>query len=56
MDRLSDKTALITGASSGIGTAIAEVFADAGADIISMSLGGGGFSEAMDEAITPEWV
>ena len=30
---LSGKTALITGASSGIGTAIAEVFADAGADI-----------------------
>ncbi|MFP7672667.1 SDR family NAD(P)-dependent oxidoreductase [Marivita sp. S0852] len=31
--RLTGKTALITGASSGIGTAIAEVFADAGADI-----------------------
>lgn len=30
---LEGKTALITGASSGIGTAIAEVFADAGADI-----------------------
>ncbi|MEM8728725.1 MAG: glucose 1-dehydrogenase [Pseudomonadota bacterium] len=30
---LTGKTALITGASSGIGTAIAEVFADAGADI-----------------------
>lgn len=30
---LAGKTALITGASSGIGTAIAEVFADAGADI-----------------------
>ena len=30
---LDGKTALITGASSGIGTAIAEVFADAGADI-----------------------
>jgi len=31
---LHGKTALITGASSGIGTAIAEVFADAGADIV----------------------
>lgn len=30
---LAGKTALITGASSGIGSAIAEVFADAGADI-----------------------
>ena len=30
---LAGKSALITGASSGIGTAIAEVFADAGADI-----------------------
>lgn len=30
---LAGRTALITGASSGIGTAIAEVFADAGADI-----------------------
>lgn len=30
---LSGKTALITGASSGIGTAIAQVFSDAGADI-----------------------
>ncbi|MEM9271303.1 MAG: SDR family NAD(P)-dependent oxidoreductase, partial [Pseudomonadota bacterium] len=30
---LAGKTALITGASSGIGFAIAEVFADAGADI-----------------------
>lgn len=32
---LSGRTALITGASSGIGWAIAEVFADAGADIIA---------------------
>lgn len=32
---LAGKTALITGASSGIGTAIAEVFADAGADIVA---------------------
>nr|WP_306266212.1 glucose 1-dehydrogenase [Pararhizobium sp. IMCC3301] len=32
--RLSGRTALVTGASSGIGYAIAEVFADAGADII----------------------
>ena len=31
---LSGRTALVTGASSGIGYAIAEVFADAGADII----------------------
>jgi NAD(P)-dependent dehydrogenase (short-subunit alcohol dehydrogenase family) len=31
---LAGRTALITGASSGIGHAIAEVFADAGADII----------------------
>ena len=31
---LEGKTALVTGASSGIGTAIAEVFADAGADIV----------------------
>lgn len=31
---LQDKTALVTGASSGIGKAIAEVFADAGADIV----------------------
>lgn len=31
---LAGRTALITGASSGIGYAIAEVFADAGADII----------------------
>lgn len=32
---LKGRTALITGASSGIGWAIAEVFADAGADIIA---------------------
>jgi len=32
---LTGRTALITGASSGIGWAIAEVFADAGADIIA---------------------
>lgn len=32
---LTGRTALITGASSGIGYAIAEVFADAGADIIA---------------------
>ncbi len=31
---LSGRTALVTGASSGIGYAIAEVFADAGADLI----------------------
>ncbi len=31
---LEGRTALITGASSGIGQAIAEVFADAGADIL----------------------
>lgn len=31
---LSGRTALVTGASSGIGFAIAEVFADAGADIV----------------------
>ncbi|WP_372802855.1 SDR family NAD(P)-dependent oxidoreductase [Paracoccus seriniphilus] len=32
---LEGRRALITGASSGIGTAIAEVFADAGADIVA---------------------
>ena len=34
--RLSGRTALVTGASSGIGFAIAEVFADAGANIIGL--------------------
>ncbi len=43
---LTGKTALITGASSGIGAAIAEVFADAGADII-----GHGRSEARLNAL-----
>lgn len=32
---LEGRTALVTGASSGIGTAIAEVFAEAGADIVA---------------------
>ncbi|MGJ8616899.1 MAG: SDR family oxidoreductase [Sulfitobacter sp.] len=34
MPRLSDKTALITGAARGIGAAIARAFADEGADVI----------------------
>lgn len=37
---LDGKTALVTGASSGIGTAIAEVFADAGADIVGQGRSG----------------
>ena len=34
---LSDKVAVITGASQGIGKAIAEVFAEAGASLILLS-------------------
>jgi len=32
--KLTDKRALVTGADSGIGQAIAEVFAQAGADVV----------------------
>ncbi|HWW44229.1 MAG TPA: SDR family NAD(P)-dependent oxidoreductase, partial [Acidimicrobiia bacterium] len=44
--RLDGKTALVTGASKGIGRAIAAAFADAGADVVLSSRK----AEALDEA------
>jgi NAD(P)-dependent dehydrogenase (short-subunit alcohol dehydrogenase family) len=43
---LSGKTALVTGASKGIGLKICEVFADAGADIVAVARDKGGLDEA----------
>ena len=47
MNRLENKTALITGSARGIGFALAEVFASEGASVIILDL----YQEAVDEAV-----
>jgi NAD(P)-dependent dehydrogenase (short-subunit alcohol dehydrogenase family) len=52
-DRLTDRVALITGADSGIGKAVAIAFAREGADVAISHIGG---VEAEDAADTRSWV
>lgn len=56
MKLLEGKTAIITGASRGIGRAVAHVFADNGANIAGTDLIYDGFSKSLEEELTAKGV
>ena len=52
-ERLTGKTAIVTGAGSGIGRAIAQAFVDEGAQVIAADLNEGGLVATRDDCTDP---